>query len=67
MEFDYDRNMSSDLGIFVIAVSRDNRVANIGHIALVFGENVRDCKEYLKGIYEQNGYLVYSTSDQPFL
>lgn len=50
MDFSYESSQSNDLGLFVIAISPSNRVANLGCIHLCLDENVWEKKEYLKGI-----------------
>ena len=50
----------------MIAVSSDNRVVSLGHIPLILNSNTWEKKEYLKGIVEQNGFIIYSTRDEPF-
>lgn len=48
-----------------MAINCSNRVVNIGSINLCLSDCFLDKKEYLKGITEQNGFIIFSLTDDP--
>ena len=62
----YSPSQTDELGLYVVAVSADDRVANLGYVPLNLGERVEEVKVYLQGVQNQNGFVIYSTRDTPF-
>ena len=65
IDFEYEAEHVYALGMYVLAIG-NNEVVNIGCVPLHLDEEVREKKEYLKGIVEQNGYVIMSLRDKPF-
>lgn len=60
---DFEGNNIDNMAVFVLAVGAGDRVASIGYVPLVLDCKTWEKKEYLKGIYEQNGFVIYSVRD----